>query len=253
VSFEFLAPDAAAAGDRFTPLARSPMEAEASAAGARFEVRDGWNVAVGYSSVEQEREAARRVAAWADVSHLGKLELHAGADDLAAIVAQAADGATLELGRATRGAGAWWLPLTSGRALVVCEPGAVAGLRERLSDVAASASGLVSVVDATSKYGAMTLLGPQAREVFARFTALDLRPQVTPVHAFRPGSIARTPGLLVREDEDRFLLLFGWALGQYMWTVVADAAEHLGGSPIGADALEPLPDAVAVKEEAGRA
>jgi hypothetical protein len=34
---------------------------------------------------------------------------------------------------------------------------------------------------------------------------------------------------VLREDEDRFLMLFGWALGEYMWTVVADAAESLGG------------------------
>ena len=61
MSFDFLAPDAATAGDRFNPLARSAMEDDARAAGARFEVRDGWNVAVGYSSAEQEREAARRL------------------------------------------------------------------------------------------------------------------------------------------------------------------------------------------------
>ena len=37
--------------------------------------------------------------------------------------------------------------------------------------------------------------------------------------------MARTPGYVLREDADRFLMLFGWALGEYMWTVVADAAE----------------------------
>ena len=37
--------------------------------------------------------------------------------------------------------------------------------------------------------------------------------------------------MIVREDDDRFLILFGWALGEYMWTVVADAAVHLGGGP----------------------
>jgi hypothetical protein len=26
-------------------------------------------------------------------------------------------------------------------------------------------------------------------------------------------------------------MLFGWALGEYMWTVVADAAGSLGGAP----------------------
>src|SRR3954462_12232218 len=132
MSFEFLAPDTAVSDERFAPIARSPMERAARAAGARFEARDGWNVAVGYSSLEQEREACRRSAGWADVSHLGKLELHAADADLAAIVAEAAGGAALERGTATRAADAWWLPLTSERALVVCEPGATAGLRERL-------------------------------------------------------------------------------------------------------------------------
>jgi hypothetical protein len=37
--------------------------------------------------------------------------------------------------------------------------------------------------------------------------------------------------------EDRFLILFGAAYGQYVWTVVADAARHLGGGPVGADAI----------------
>jgi hypothetical protein len=52
-----------------------------------------------------------------------------------------------------------------------------------------------------------------------------------PVGAFRPGSVARTPGYVLREDDERFLMLFGWALGEYMWTVVADAAGSLGGVP----------------------
>jgi heterotetrameric sarcosine oxidase gamma subunit len=133
---------------------------------------------------------------------------------------------------------------------VVCEPSAVGGLRERLEEAAGSASRTFTIVDATCKYGAMTIVGPLAREVFARFTAIDLRPKSTPVGAFRPGSIARTPGLLVREGDERFLFLFGAALGAYLWETVADAGTHLGGAPVGVEALEEV--AIAV-EEAGRA
>src|SRR3954447_19646107 len=161
MSLEFLAPDAATGGERYAPLARTPMERAARAAGARFETRDGWNVAVGYASVEHEREACREAAGWADVSHLGKLELHASAaDDLSAVVAQVAGGAALELGSATRAGDAWWLPLTAERAGAVCEPGAVASLRERLEDAAGSVARTFSLVDATCKYAAMTIVGP---------------------------------------------------------------------------------------------
>ena len=190
---EFLKPS----GDA---IARSPMERQALAAGARFEVRDGWNVAVAF-----EGEAPDAPVWWADVSHLAKLEVN-GPHDLA-------------LGQATRTNGAWWCPVTRDRTLVI-------GDRE--------ADGL----DLTSALAALTIGGPLAREVFARFCALDLRPQSLPLHGFRPGSVARTPGYVLREDEDRFLMLFGWALGEYMWTVVVDAAQSLGGAPVGVDALD---------------
>jgi sarcosine oxidase subunit gamma len=156
---------------------------------------------------------------------------------MGSIVAAVAGGASLELGQATRVAGAWWLPLTASRTLIVCEPGDAAGLQQRLEQAAAEAPEHAGVADVSSTFAALTLAGPLAREVFARFCAVDLRPAVTPVAALRPGSIARQPGLIVREDEDRFLFLFGWAVGEYMWMVVEDAARHLGGGPVGLDAL----------------
>ena len=124
--------------------------------------------------------------------------------------------------------------------LVICEPGRLAAAREQVPDG-------VDALEVTTVFAAMTLVGPQSREVFARFCAADLRPKVTPIAGLRPVSIARQPGVIVCEGEDRFLFLFGWAIGQYMWTVVEDAARHLGGQPVGVDALqsleEPLPEA----------
>jgi glycine cleavage system aminomethyltransferase T len=182
-------------------VARSPMERMAQAAGARFEVRDGWNVPVQY-----ERSVAGRPVGWADVSHLRKWEVR---------------GAEVggSLGTARREGEAWWCGLTSERALVLGGPAPEGAL------------------DVTCSYAALTILGPQARETIARFCALDLRPDKAPPHSFRPGSIARQPGMLLVEAPDRFLLLFGWAVAEYMWTVVADAAEHLGGAPLGIEAL----------------
>ena len=212
MSLEFLSTGAEGA------VARSPMERQARAAGARFEVRGGWSVAVAYDG---ERDALERAVGWADRSHLAKLEL-SGEPPL-----------PLDLGSGTRTDDGWWLPMTRARTLLV---DAQPGVRERLGDAA---------VDVTTAFGALEIAGPLARETFARFTALDLRPQVCPPGAWRPGSVARTPGGILCLAEDRFLLLFGAAYGQYVWTVVADAAGHLGGGPVGADALAPLPDEVA--------
>jgi heterotetrameric sarcosine oxidase gamma subunit len=141
-----------------------------------------------------------------DLSHLGKLEVHGSA------------GIALELGTAMREGETWWCPVTRERTLAICPAGETAALRRRLEETAA-------VVEVTTAYAALAISGPFAREVFARFCAIDLRPAVMPVGAFRPGSVARTPGMVLREAEDRYLMLFGAALGEYMWTVVTDAAE----------------------------
>jgi glycine cleavage system aminomethyltransferase T len=236
MSLEFLSPSAGA-------LARSPMERQALAAGAELEQRDGWNVAVRFDGEEAERARCQTSVGFADLSHLGKLEVQAGASELAAIT-----GEQSELGRATRFDGGWWCPYTPERAIALCEPAGLAALRESLEDAAAADGTLTSVIDVSTAFAALAVQGPLAREMFARFTALDLRDVASPPEAFRPGSVARTPGAILRESYDRWLMLFGAALGQYVWTVVADAAEYLGGGPVGVDVLESVGAAVRAEE-----
>jgi glycine cleavage system aminomethyltransferase T len=207
-TLDFLSP-VAADGD---VVARSPMEALAVDAGARLEARDGWNVAVSYPATSFGESVS-----WCDTSHLTKLQLQGSLDQ------------SLPFGTAVRRDGAWWCRLTATRALVI-------GTRP---DVPAD----LEVVDVTSVFASLTIAGPLARECFARFCALDLRPSVTPVGALRPGSIARQPGTLIHESQDRYLILFGWATAEYVWSVVADAASSLGGGPVGVDQLQVLPNA----------
>src|SRR5436190_22440234 len=120
MSLEFLATSADA-------IARSPMERDAEAAGARFELRGGWNVAVSYPG-----EGAGPVT-FADFSHLRKVEL------------QGQHG--LELGTAEQRDGGWWCPVTRERALVIGGPRPTAH----------------EVVDVTTTFAALTISGPAAR------------------------------------------------------------------------------------------
>lgn len=209
MSLDFLSPDRAVTAGGHEPVARSPIEPSLRRAGARFERRGGWSVATGFGDPASEAEAARSTVAVSDRSALGKLEVTA----------------PLEPGTAVQADGAWWCPLTRERTLVLCPTEATAELRERLADV----------VDVTSGLAAVGLEGPSARYVLARLTALDLRQGSTPEGGFRPGSVARVPGMLLHEATDRFLLLFGSAHAQYLWEVVCDAAEPLGGRPVGAE------------------
>ena len=171
------------------------MERQARAAGARFEVRDGWNVAVSYPGESLDAVGVRGCLAHAQVR-----------------VARASCPRSSSAARPST-ASSTWLPMTTTRALIL-GGGAPAG-----------------AIEVTTGFGALRLAGPLARETFARFTAIDLRPHVTKPGDWRPGSVARTGGGILCEAEDRYLMLFGSALGQYVWTVVADAAGHLGGGP----------------------
>lgn len=203
LDFLTLAPDG--------PPARSPL-ADRSFAGASLQRRGGWEVVASYGDAEGEARACRESVGWTDVSHLPKAELRGPSAS-----SQAPSPGTAE----RRGEG-WLCPITPRRALLIGETGP---------------PGEGSLIDLTSSLAAISIGGPGARESIARFCAIDTRAAALPPAGFRPGSIARTPGYLLREDSDRFLLLFGAAFGRYIWEVVADAGGRLGGRPVGLEAI----------------
>ncbi len=190
--------------------ARSPLASVAERAGASVEPRDGWAVPVGFGDPPGEARAIAEAVGVADASWLPVHESPGGAPP---------GPEPLVPGRALRHGGAWWCPLHPRRMLVVggASPGA-------------------GWLDLTSAFGGLWLLGPRARDVFARLSALDLRPALAPIGALRPGSVARTPAIVLRESEDGYLLLFGAAYAEYMWTAIVDAARRRGGAPVGVDA-----------------
>jgi heterotetrameric sarcosine oxidase gamma subunit len=160
------------------------------------------------TSYEGAGDYAQTVS-FADRSWLTKLELHGTPPiELSPGVAEQVDGA-------------WWCPVTPSRTLVLAEPWRTPAIDPE-----------TTCVDVTCGLAAMALIGPLSHELLARFCAIDVRQQTTPVNGFRPGSVARTPGYVLRDAEDRLLILVGWALGEYLWDVVEDAAGRLGGGSV---------------------
>lgn len=239
MSFEFLAPDRAQPSEGALPLQRSPIEWSHRAVGAEFSERAGWNVVVGYGAPAAEAASCREAVGVADLSQIGKLELQGQPAVVAKIVAEIAGGAALESGAAALHDEAWWCPLTSERVLALCPPEATGRLREQLESAAAAASAdsFAVVTELTAALGSNAVVGPLAREAFARTTALDLRPQSFAEGGFAPVSVARTPAMVLREGGDRYLHLFGAGYADYVWTVFVDAAKQLGGGAVGAAGL----------------
>lgn len=211
--------------------ARGPLLDAFATAGAVCEVRGGWELAVSFGSAEAEASACTETVGFADLSHLPKLELQSSGRPTIA----AALGA--EVGEPARRLGDGWICLEApSLALAIgVEPASLAEFELPCR-----------VTDLTGALGAVAIAGPLARDLLARFSAIDAREGSLPVGGFRPISVARTPGFVLRRSADCFLILFGAALGEYIWEVVDDAARRFGGRPIGLDAL---PAAVLAPQE----
>ena len=239
MSFEFLAPDAAEPVNGTLPLLRSPIEWTLRDQGANFTERAGWRVATDYGNPSAELAACRDSAGVADLSHLGKLELQAEPGVTSSIIAELTGGGALAPGRAKSHEGVWWCPMALGRVLALTPPERTAEVRDRL-EAAASAAPFASVIEMTAAYGSNALVGPLSRETFARTMALDLRADHFAEGDFAPVSVARTPGMVLRQRGDQFLHLFGAGFAHYVWTVFVDAARHLGGRAVGVTAIEAI-------------
>ena len=237
MTLEFLAPDSATPFSGASPELRSPIEWVHRELGAELADRGGWRVVKGYGATSRESAACRGAVGLADLSFIGKLELQGTPPDVAAIVASLADGAVLEPGRAVFDDGVWWCPLTAGRVLALTEPETTPTLRERLTAAVGDADRFASMHELTTALGSNAVVGPLARETFARATALDMRPAQFGEAAFAPVSVARTAGMVLRQGGDRFLHLFGAGFADYVWTVFTDAARSLGGRTVGTEAL----------------
>ncbi len=236
MSFEFLAPDAARNDGGEAPPARSPIEWVHRGAGASFAERAGWRVVAGYGA--GDAAACRDAVGVADLSHIGKLELQ-GDPQRRRLDRLRAD--RRRRARARPGGAPGRRLVVSGEQREGPGPDASRGDRSAPRRARVGRRGCRRLrlgVELTAALGSNAVVGPLAREAFARATALDLRPERFGEGAFAPVSVARTPAMVLRTEGDRFLHLFGAGYASYVWTVFVDAAEHLGGAAVGAEALE---------------
>jgi sarcosine oxidase gamma subunit len=209
--FAFLSP--AAAQD---VALRTPMERNHRAAGAEIEQHDGWRIATYPPNGE--------APAWlADLSHHGKIDVRGPGQEIDSLTGGS------DLGHASHVDGVWTLRLSPTHAIVLCQFGRVAELRDRI----ASDTPALCVVDMTCGWAAAMIGGEHVREVFMRSSSLDVRPHRFPSGACMAGSVMRC-GSIILNDDGRFWVLCGWEFGEYMWESLLDAGQTLGIAPVSA-------------------
>jgi heterotetrameric sarcosine oxidase gamma subunit len=218
------------------PAAESPLEPRLTEAGARFADRDGWRVATSFASEAAEHEALRVGAGIVDRSALGKLELQGAPAALDSLLASVVPGGPPESGTTAELDGATlWLP-SPDRALAICEPAAVAGVRDLLESVC-GASPRCGLVELTAGFAAIELRGPRAGALLERLTAIDVRDAALPVGGVRAGAIAEVAATLLRPADEAFLFLVAAQQAADAWEIVIDAGAPLGARPVGSEAL----------------
>jgi glycine cleavage system aminomethyltransferase T len=197
-TLDFMSPDRARTDLGFTPLLKSSLERHQREHGATFEVRDGWLVPVRFPGEADRLETVGLV----DLSHLGKIEVRGAGKPLG-------DGEAVA-----------WYQVRPDLALVLCEYRDAFLLRGKL------ARRFPFVLDQTGAYGILALVGPEALRVLRRLTHLHEFPA--------SGPVAHTAAHVL-EQEGGYWIVFPQEYGHYLYEVALDAAEQLGGGPVGAD------------------
>jgi hypothetical protein len=177
---------------------RSPVEHRLLAAGGRIEQRGPWRVAV---DLDREDEFLATVA-FADASHLAKLDLRGGAAP-----AERPDRAVFEI--------------AAERRIVLCP------WDEREATLAEAKASRVAL-DLSGAWMALVLAGPEAERLLRRLGPLAAVPG--------SGPLAGVPGRVVRRG-DLLLALVASEFAQHVWDVCADLCLPLGGGPASLDAV----------------
>ena len=203
-ALDFLSPSLARDDGGFHPVARSAVERLYAAAGATFEERDNWRVAV---SVPGEAEALQTVGI-ADVSHLGKLEVRPAS-------AATDESVQPSVARSTV------YRLSPRRALVFFPEAA-------RPSVLAAVAGADVVLDVTAAYSVLAVSGPEARTLVGRLTHL---------HHFPSGGEVAHVTAHVLPAGGGYRIVVAQELGHYLAEVAVDCAAALGGGLVGVDAV----------------
>ena len=243
------------------PVALSALRESFVARAARMEVREAWQVAAHFGSVDAEVEAARTAVAVGEAAGSGVWEVEG---------AELADLATrLGVGEVPIGAGARvtlpsggearWCRLTRSRPQVLMEPERARGdarqaVRAALASALSSLPGAersplpangrcLRITDVSSGLTTLVILGPRSPDLLARLLRVDVDPRVFADRTLALTGAVGVPLQLLRWDHGSLLayeLMVGRDVAEYFWGTLVHAGIGLEWQPFGVEALSRL-------------
>ena len=217
--------------------------------GAEFIYRDGWKLPAHYSSVGEEVARVRGIGGIFDISPIGKLSFQ-GADVLAEVAQALSLPEPLVVGKAVRcpspaasedsRESVTAAALTYDEAMVFTSPGSRESVAEALEE---QSSGCAYMVDLTSAWAGIGVVGPGVGDALARIVDLDLDPERFVDGDCAQVKTAEVHTLIIRGDvsgEYGYQLYVTRDYGEYMWDALAHGGKGVGVGPVGIEAFEQI-------------
>ena len=227
---------------------RSPVYRSNAAAGARFAAHADTALVTDFGDPGAEQAAARQLGL-CDLSVLPRIGFKgAGTRDWLASRNVALPAATNLASLQTDGAIA--AQLGPQEILILSDITGVSSLAEQLESDWHSSEQIARgyPLPRRETHAWFRICGEHSAAMFAKMSAIDLRPHKFDQHRLAQTSIARATGIIIRNDVGAVLaydLLVDWAMADYYVDVLLDAMAEFEGRLIGHRALRALADPAA--------
>lgn len=219
----------------------TPIFTLAQKSGARFELRDGWQIAAAFAPSAIEQAAAQQHVALADCSANGKLIVEG--TQVEKVIQALGELPELAIGQGAAASPHHIFRLRQDQFFISTPIGEEGAVQEQLHAAAAPLVSLITFTPITHGRAELWLVGPQAAELLSRLCGLDFHDQPFPNLSARQSSVAKTRQLILRRDLGQlpaYALIGGRSLAAYLWETIMVCGRDLPIQPIGFSTIEKL-------------
>ena len=233
----------------WNPVKLTAMHHQHLSLGATMVDYTGWQRPARYTSTEEELQHIRTAGGLCDVSPLGKFYIQG--DGVGALLENLLpEGGSLGINRAAvSGLSGPSSPATTpvlicrfshDEVFITSSPGEAGPVSQVLKE---SLAECLHMVEMTSNYAAVNVVGPESVQLLSKLTDLNISPYAFPDLSCAQGQLAEVYAIIVRRDRGElpsYDVYVGRDFGEYMWEAMLEAGQGLGIVPVGVEASAQL-------------